>query len=183
MSAYATRRYAPAAADRRQQHRQGWSRTPTTTTPATFNPPTNSARLFEHSFGRYLGVSHAGLADVRRVVVLKDPGERRLGALFGDPGRAVQADPIKPTLKAPGAKRLKLKYDEPLSNVAFTFNMRRYTRGWRRHTGMWRRCCGRCGAARTGTPCAARSRTRACTPPCGTRQAALTHNTHSTDVE
>jgi hypothetical protein len=40
----------------------------------------------------------------------------------------VQVDPIKPTLKASGAKRLKLKYDEPLSNVAFEFNLRRYSK-------------------------------------------------------
>ena len=43
------------------------------------------------------------------------------------PGRAVQVDPIKPTLKAPGSGRLKLKCDEPLSNFAFKFNLRRYT--------------------------------------------------------
>jgi len=39
----------------------------------------------------------------------------------------VQVDPIKPTLKAPGTERLKLKYDEPPSNFAFKFNLRRYT--------------------------------------------------------
>jgi hypothetical protein len=33
---------------------------------------------------------------------------------------------MKPTLKVPGTKRLKLKYDEPLSKFAFTFNLRRY---------------------------------------------------------
>ena len=44
-------------------------------------------------------------------------------------GRAVQVDPIKPTLTAPGSKRLKLKFDEPLSNFAFKFNMRCYTAG------------------------------------------------------
>jgi hypothetical protein len=32
-------------------------------------------------------------------------------------------------LKAPGTKRLKLKYDELLSKVAFKFNLRRYTVG------------------------------------------------------
>ena len=37
----------------------------------------------------------------------------------------MQVDPIKPTLKAPGAKRLKLKYEEPLSKIAY--NLRRYT--------------------------------------------------------
>jgi len=41
---------------------------------------------------------------------------------------AVQANPIKPsTLKAPGTKRLKLKYDEVLSSVAFNLNLRRYS--------------------------------------------------------
>ena len=44
-------------------------------------------------------------------------------------GRAVQVDPIKTTLKAPGIKLLKLKYDKPLSNFAFKFNLRRYTSG------------------------------------------------------
>jgi hypothetical protein len=33
---------------------------------------------------------------------------------------------MKPTLKAPGTLPLKLKYDIPLSNVAFIFNLRRY---------------------------------------------------------
>jgi hypothetical protein len=39
----------------------------------------------------------------------------------------VQVDPIKPTLKAPGAERLKLKCDILLSTVAFKVNLRRYT--------------------------------------------------------
>ena len=39
----------------------------------------------------------------------------------------MQVDPIKPTLKPPGTKRLKLQYDGPLSNSAFTFSLRRYT--------------------------------------------------------
>jgi hypothetical protein len=42
-------------------------------------------------------------------------------------GEAVQVDPIKPKLKAPGTKRLKLKYDELLSTFAFKINSRRYT--------------------------------------------------------
>jgi len=33
---------------------------------------------------------------------------------------------MKLTLKAPGSKRLKLKSDKLLSNVAFKFNLRRY---------------------------------------------------------
>jgi len=42
-------------------------------------------------------------------------------------GRAVQVDPIKPALKAPGTKRLELIYDGPLSDFAFKFKLRRYT--------------------------------------------------------
>ena len=33
---------------------------------------------------------------------------------------------MKPTVKAPGTKLLKLKYDGPLSSFAFKFNLRRY---------------------------------------------------------
>jgi hypothetical protein len=39
----------------------------------------------------------------------------------------VQIDPIRPTLKPTGTKRLKLQYDEMLSNFAINFNLRRYT--------------------------------------------------------
>jgi hypothetical protein len=35
-------------------------------------------------------------------------------------------DPVEPTLNAPGTKRLKPKYDEPLSHFAFNFKLRRY---------------------------------------------------------
>ena len=41
-------------------------------------------------------------------------------------GRAVQVDPMKPTLKAPGSEHSKLKSDDLLSNFAFNFNLRRY---------------------------------------------------------
>jgi hypothetical protein len=34
---------------------------------------------------------------------------------------------MKPTLKAPGIKLLKVKYDKRLSKPAFKFNLRRYT--------------------------------------------------------
>jgi hypothetical protein len=44
----------------------------------------------------------------------------------GAHGRPVQVDPIKPTLKAPGSKRLKLKSEELLSSFAFNFNLRPY---------------------------------------------------------
>jgi hypothetical protein len=39
----------------------------------------------------------------------------------------VQLDPVKPTLKAPGTKRLKVKDDEPLPSSAFKVNLRRYS--------------------------------------------------------
>jgi len=42
-------------------------------------------------------------------------------------GEAVQVDPITATMKAPGTKRSKLKYDELLSSFAFNFNLGRYT--------------------------------------------------------
>jgi len=41
-------------------------------------------------------------------------------------GEAVQVDPMKPMLKAPGPKRLKQECDEPPSNFAFEFNLCRY---------------------------------------------------------
>jgi hypothetical protein len=41
-------------------------------------------------------------------------------------GRAVQVDPIKPKLKPPGFKRLKLNCDTRLSTSAFNFKLRRY---------------------------------------------------------
>jgi hypothetical protein len=61
----------------------------------------------------------------------------------------VQVDPIKPKLKLPGSKHLKLKYDKPLSNFAFTFNLRRYsmaTQVGRRGDERWEefRKVGRC---------------------------------------
>ena len=37
---------------------------------------------------------------------------------------------MKPELKPPEIKRLKLKYDELLSTLAFNFNLRRYTKGF-----------------------------------------------------
>ena len=56
----------------------------------------------------------------------RHPGERRLHAARHT-GRAVQVDPIKAELKAPGSLTLKLIYDEPLSTFALKLNLRRYT--------------------------------------------------------
>ena len=42
-------------------------------------------------------------------------------------GTAVQFKSMKPVLKATGTKRMKPKYDKPLSNVAFKINLRHYS--------------------------------------------------------
>ena len=47
-------------------------------------------------------------------------------------GKAVQVDPMKPKLKPPGTKRLKLKYDGLLSKFGFKLNLRRYSSARRR---------------------------------------------------
>ena len=44
----------------------------------------------------------------------------------------MQVDTIRPTLKAPGAKRLKLIYDASLATFAFKFQLRRYNQVERR---------------------------------------------------
>ena len=54
-------------------------------------------------------------------------------------GRAVQVDPIKPTLKAPETKRLNLKYGERLSSFAFNSILRRYNWVGRVCWGIFRR--------------------------------------------
>ena len=38
----------------------------------------------------------------------------------------MQLDPMKPTLKEPGSKRSKLKYDALLSSFTYKFKLRRY---------------------------------------------------------
>jgi hypothetical protein len=48
----------------------------------------------------------------------------------------VQVDPVKPTLKPPGTKRLKLNCDESMSNFACNFNLRRYSKVSMRHPYM-----------------------------------------------
>jgi len=42
----------------------------------------------------------------------------------------VRVDPIKPTLKPNGTKRLKLEYDGPVSKFAYNFKLRRYSSGF-----------------------------------------------------
>jgi hypothetical protein len=44
-------------------------------------------------------------------------------------GRAMQADPMQPVLKARGTKHLKLKLHTLGSNFAFNFNLRHYSWG------------------------------------------------------
>ena len=58
----------------------------------------------------------------------------------------MQVDPIKPKLKAPGTKRLKLQCDEALSNFSFTFNLHRYSkaRAMKAEAAMAANMVGRC---------------------------------------
>jgi len=76
--------------------------------------------------GACSGVEAGGLTvrGVQFASSIDDGGQRS-----GSRGGAVQVDPIKPTLKAPGTKRLKLNHGKPLSSFAFNFNLRRYTAG------------------------------------------------------
>ena len=48
------------------------------------------------------------------------------GVLVAVRGKAVPVDPIKPKLKPPGIKLLKLEYDGLLSKLGFKFNLRGY---------------------------------------------------------
>jgi hypothetical protein len=53
----------------------------------------------------------------------------RASGLAAGHGRAVQVDTIRPRLKPPGTKRLKLNCDVLLSTSALRFNLRRYSTG------------------------------------------------------
>jgi len=99
--------------------------------------------------GGYEGLSGVYLASETAMVKLKSgpvyaPGQgqrwRQCGIAAGRDsegatrrrgrrGRAVQVDPIKPTLTAPGTMRLKLKCGQLLSCFYFSFNLRRYSEG------------------------------------------------------
>ena len=54
---------------------------------------------------------------------------RRQEAAQGSRGRAVQVDPMIPTLKAPGTERLKLKCEELLSKNCFKIQLAALHRG------------------------------------------------------
>ena len=70
-------------------------------------------------------------SNLRRYTLESEWGSQCASGRGGQPppphGRAVQVDPIKPTLKASGTKRLKLTHVKLLSSFAFKFNLRRYT--------------------------------------------------------
>jgi hypothetical protein len=61
-----------------------------------------------------LGGGERGASTPRRRRSRRPPGAARVGSRALRRGRAVQVDPIKPMLKAPEIKRLKLIRDEPL---------------------------------------------------------------------
>jgi len=60
-------------------------------------------------------------------VIIRNPKKKGYVRLHTTHGEAVQVDPMRPMLKAPGTKRLKLKYHKLLSSFAFEFNLRRYS--------------------------------------------------------
>jgi len=60
------------------------------------------------------------------------PGQEKLEEAYrSELGRAVPVVPMKPLLKPPGTKRLKLDCDIPLPTVTFKFNLRRCSRAGR----------------------------------------------------
>jgi len=72
-------------------------------------------------------VNRSGPRLIESAECLAEAAHPALRGVFGHLGRAVQVDPVKPKFRLPGIERLTLKCDEPLSNVAFKFNLRRYT--------------------------------------------------------
>jgi len=89
--------------------------------------------------------SHDVASSVCRALDSGGGGGSSAGSLSGGgghPGEAVQVASIKRKLKAPGTKRFKLRYDEPLSNLVFNFDLRRYTRARRVWAGWGTASCG-----------------------------------------
>jgi len=81
----------------------------------------------------------AASADISFNAVSSTPAHRRpppAAACGQEHGKAVQVAPIKPTLKARGTKRLKLRYDELLSSFAFNLNLRRYDMAFQKYCNM-----------------------------------------------
>ena len=78
--------------------------------------------------GNQLTSVPAALGGLSALLQLRLSGNQ-LNYVPAELGRVVQVDPLKPTLKAPGCERLKLRYDELLSSFAFNFNLRRYSSG------------------------------------------------------
>jgi hypothetical protein len=66
-----------------------------------------------------------GLAALCVLFILITPawGKYLSPALDHQNGRAVQVAPIRPTLKAPGTKRLKLQYDDTAFNFSFRIQL------------------------------------------------------------
>jgi len=77
---------------------------------------------FEATYDKPLSIS----AFSYQLEPLHSGGRGPEGSVSGH-GRALQVDPIKPTLKPPGAEHLKLKCGVPPSNFAFKFKLRRYS--------------------------------------------------------
>ena len=57
---------------------------------------------------------------------------------LGRRGRAVQVDPMRPRLKAPKSKLLRLKHEKVLSSYGFEFNLRRCAGGRTSRMQRWK---------------------------------------------
>jgi hypothetical protein len=87
--------------------------------------------MVKSTFGPELGTLGLGLSsyavEMAEVGQMVDVCTPRSLVFIDELGKAVQVEPIRPTLQAPGTKRLKPKHDKLLSSFAFNVNLRRYS--------------------------------------------------------
>jgi hypothetical protein len=107
-------------------------------------PPQPADTTYTHLLGRAVHLDPMLTPGVYGYSVRCTDIVQMQGHIFTDIGSdmVVEGDPMKPVLKAPGTKRVRLNYDHLLSNFAFDFNLRRYS---------WRRAC-RVTCRRTSGP-------------------------------
>jgi len=95
-----------------------------------------SIKAFKFNLRRYIEATHipVNVSDVAQVWAKPLPGGA-VAALFlnmragNGEGKAVQVEPVKSKLKAPGTERFILKYDNLLSRRDFRVNLRCYKKG------------------------------------------------------
>ena len=107
--------------------RREWSERPAAVAAAAAAAEESKARLPRYSGNGIVPVGRSVMRDAGRsdnAAPRQYTPRHNMGAETY--GRAVQIDPIKPTLQRTGNKRLKLKCDMLLSTSAFKFNLRCY---------------------------------------------------------